>query len=103
MNHEEFIRKKIDKLRIEKGLSERQLSFDLGHSGNYINAILSGRTLPSMSEFIYICTFFDVSPQDFFQQGLELSQKDIKLTELVLKLDEESKDSLEILLSKISK
>lgn len=101
MDYEDFIRKKIDKLRLEKGLSERQLSFDLGHSGNYINAILRGRSLPSMSEFIYLCSFFEVTPLEFFEYGLELSPKDVKLTQLVLQLDDESKDSLEILLTKI--
>ncbi len=103
MEYEDFIRKKIDKLRIERGLSERKLSFDLGHSGNYINAISSGRTLPSMSEFIYICNFFDVTPEEFFQQGLELSARDVKLSQLVLQLDDETKDSLETLLTKIIK
>lgn len=103
MKDEDFIRKKIDKLRLERGLSERQLSFDLGHSGNYINAISSGRTLPSMSEFIYMCSFFHVTPQEFFQQGLDLSPKDVKLTALVLQLDDETKDSLETLLTKIIK
>ena len=32
----EFIRNRITELRLKKGVSEYQLSYDLGHSKNYI-------------------------------------------------------------------
>ena len=35
----DYIRKKITQLRMAKGLSEYQLSYDLGHSKNYIHNI----------------------------------------------------------------
>ena len=62
----EFIRNRITQLRISKNLSEYQLSFDLGHSRGYINNISSGKTLPSMSEFLYICEYFGITPSEFF-------------------------------------
>ena len=52
---DEFVRNRITQLRINRGISEYQLSYDLGHSRGYINNISSGKTLPSMSEFFYIC------------------------------------------------
>ena len=47
-----FIRERISELRMRKGVSEYQMSYDLGHSRGYVNNITSGKTLPSMSEFM---------------------------------------------------
>ena len=55
---EQFIRDRITRLRIAKGVSEYTLSYELGHSKNYIQNITSGRALPSMKEFLYICDYF---------------------------------------------
>lgn len=63
---EEFIRNRITQLRINRGISEYQLSYDLGHSRGYINNISSGKSLPSMSEFFYICEYFNITPVEFF-------------------------------------
>lgn len=49
---EQFIRERLFKLREEKQVSERKMSLDLGHSTSYIRGITSGRSLPSMSEFL---------------------------------------------------
>lgn len=63
---ENFVRNRITQLRINKGLSEYQLSYDLGHSRGYINNITSGKALPSMNEFFSICEYFNISPVQFF-------------------------------------
>ena len=53
--NETFIRERITELRIQKNISEYKMSLDLGHSKSYIQSISSGKALPSMSEFLYIC------------------------------------------------
>ena len=58
---EQFIRDRISSLRQEKQISERKMSLDLGHSTSYIRSITSGRALPSMSEFLYICEYLGVT------------------------------------------
>lgn len=63
---EEFIRKRITELRLKKGVSEYKMSTDMGHSKSYIQSITSGRALPSLSEFLYICEYLGVTPKDFF-------------------------------------
>ena len=63
---ETFVRERITQLRLNKGISEYQLSYDLGHSKGYINNITSGKTLPSMSEFFSICDYFNITPAEFF-------------------------------------
>lgn len=62
----DFIRQRITELRIKKGVSEYQMSLDLGHSRSYMQNIASGRSKPSIEEFLYICEYLNVSPRDFF-------------------------------------
>lgn len=66
---EEFIRNRISELRAQKDISERSMSIDLGHSPSYIHSIVSGKALPSMTEFLYICEYFNISPKEFFDEG----------------------------------
>lgn len=47
------------------------MSYDLGRSRGYINNISSGKPLPSMSEFLSICEYFNVSPKLFFDDTLK--------------------------------
>lgn len=64
----EFVRDRITQLRIQKGVSEYKMSYDLGHSRGYINNISSGKALPSMSEFFAICDYFDITVIEFFDE-----------------------------------
>lgn len=53
-----FVRERITQLRLEKGISEYKMSYDLGHSRSYIYNISSGRALPPMTEFFQIWRLF---------------------------------------------
>lgn len=64
-----FVQNRITELRLAKNVSERGMSLDLGHSTGYIHSIASGRALPSMSEFFYICEYLGVTPNEFFDDG----------------------------------
>ncbi len=66
---EQFVRDRITQLRLAKGVSEYQMSYDLGHSRGYIYNISSGKSLPSMNEFFSICEYFNISPSEFFNTG----------------------------------
>ena len=68
---ENFIRKRMTELRMKKGVSEYQMSLDMGHSPNYIQNISNGRALPSMPEFLYMCEYLDVTPSAFFDESTE--------------------------------
>ena len=63
---ETFIRNRITELRLKRGISEYQLSLDLGQNRSYIQAISSGRALPSMKQFLNICEYFENTPLQFF-------------------------------------
>lgn len=76
--NEKFIRERISQLRLQKGVSEYKMSYDLGHSRGYINNISSGKALPSMTEFMAICDYFQITPMSFFdenQKNPEMIQK----------------------------
>ena len=67
---EEFIRSRITELRLKKGISEYKMSTDMGHSKSYIQSITSGRALPSLSEFLYMCEYLGVTPKEFFDEDI---------------------------------
>ena len=43
-----------------------KMSLDLGKSGSYMRSISIGKALPSMHEFLRICEYLGVTPQEFF-------------------------------------
>ena len=77
---ENFIRERITQLRLKKVVSEYQMSYDLGHSRGYVYNISSGKALPPLKEFLAICDYFQLTPQQFFDESTdnpELIQKAI--------------------------
>ena len=85
---EDFIRERITQLRIKKGVSEYQMSYDLGHSRGYVYNISSGKALPPMKEFLAICDYFGIHPKDFFDPGNENPDLVQKAVAGMKKLDE---------------
>lgn len=67
----QFVRDRITQLRLKKGVSEYQMSYDLGHSRSYVHNISSGKSLPPMAEFLQICNYFDITPSQFFDESEE--------------------------------
>lgn len=85
----DFIRERITKLRLKKGVSEHRMSMDLGHARSYIHGISSGRTLPSMAEFLSICEYFEITPENFFYEDSENGVLLTKLYQASKKLSED--------------
>ncbi len=92
---ESFIRERITQLRLKKGVSEYQMSYDLGHSRGYVYNISSGKALPPMKEFLAICDYFGITPQEFFDEGTQSPEligkalaglKDLDETDLLMVL-----------------
>ena len=57
---------RLTQLRMQRGVSARDMSLSLGQSESYINKIENGKSLPSMMVFFYICEYFGVTPEQFF-------------------------------------
>lgn len=69
--YEEDFPMRLAKLRTKKGVSARDMSLSIGQNPGYINNIETGKALPSMSTFFYICDYLNISPQDFFDTDAE--------------------------------
>lgn len=70
MDYVEYVRQRIDELRLLQGHSEREMSLRLGKGEDYIHAISSKRAKPGLSAFFEICEYFHISPAEFFDPGL---------------------------------
>ena len=68
---DKFVRDRITALRLQKGVSEYQMSYDLGHSRGYIYNISSGKSLPPLTEFFSICKYFGITPAEFFDDKMK--------------------------------
>lgn len=90
-----FVAERITDLRIKKGVSEQKMSFELGHSGNYIQLISSGKMVPSLEEFFSICNFLEISPSLFFEENIKQPTLNQKAFNLISKI---SVKDLEIIL-----
>ena len=100
---EEFIRRRLTELRLRKNISEYKLSFDLGHSKGYIQNISSGRAMPSMSEFLYICDYFGITPQQFFDEQCSDPVTIAKINELLRDMDDSDLELVFSLVKRIKK
>lgn len=59
---------RLAQLRMEKGVSARTMSIELGQNVSYINRIENGKAMPSLNQFFNICEYLDISPSDFFNE-----------------------------------
>lgn len=57
---------RLSQLRLNKGVSAREMSLDIGQNPAYINNIETGKAFPSMMGFFYICEYLQITPVEFF-------------------------------------
>ncbi len=67
MNEQDF-GLRLAKLRMDKGVSAREMSLSIGMNSSYINNIETGKALPSMTYFFYICEYLGISAMEFFEE-----------------------------------
>lgn len=68
---EDFFYERLTKLRMTKGVSQREMSLAMGQSEGYMTKIESRVSLPSMTVFFYICEYFEISPREFFDDEVK--------------------------------
>lgn len=94
MIDDNFIRDRITELRMQKDVSEYKMSLDMGHSTSYIRSITSGKALPSMGEFLYMCEYFGITPAEFFDENIPAPLQLKELNSLAGQLPAEDIDAL---------
>ena len=102
LDYPNFIRERITELRLQKGVSSRDMSLSLGQSASYINKIENRRTLPSLTGFLYICEYFDITPQDFFNTADKKTQKNKHLLAELEKLSPNQFEHISLLINDLT-
>ena len=88
--YEEFTQNRITQLRMQKGVSARDMSLSLGQNKGYINQIENRKALPSLQGLFYICEYFHITPQEFFDERNSYPDQLSGLIEDLKGLDETS-------------
>lgn len=91
MEREDFC-KRLTQLRMNKGVSARDMSLSIGQSPNYIIGIEGGKNYPSMETFFYICDYFGITPKEFFDMESTNPSKATELIEIIKSLPNEQLD-----------
>ena len=78
-------------LRTKMDISARDMSLSLGQNPGYINSIESGKSLPSMTMFFYICDYLNQT--DFSPKEMALSKVVLPIT-TPLSIDAPSSSSI---------
>ena len=86
MEYIDWFYDRLTELRIQKGVSARDMSLSLGQSESYINKIENRRALPSLTGFLYICEYLDLTPQEFFNNTSAAPSKTRELLQELEKL-----------------
>jgi len=86
--------KRLTQLRMNRGVSARDMSLSIGQSPNYIIGIEGGKNYPSMETFFYICDYFGITPKEFFDIESTNPTKAAELMEIVKSLPNEQLDLL---------
>jgi len=100
-DYKQFLRDRLTRLRLDKNLSEYQLSLALGKCKTYTQAISSGKSLPAMESFFDICDYFEITPAEFFQEPVKDSPQRRRIRQMIDSLPEDDLALLEQLLKKI--
>lgn len=85
--YEEFTQNRITQLRMQKGVSARDMSLSIGQNKSYINQIENRKALPSLPVLFYICEYFNITPQEFFDESNSYPDQLSELMQDLKKLD----------------
>ena len=101
--YEEIFARRLTQLRMQKGVSARDMSLSLGQNHGYINSIESGKTFPTMTNFFYICEYLHITPKEFFDYDNESPDTTRQLLEALTKIDKETLVHLTAIILALSK
>ncbi len=78
----EAFSKRLEELRLDAGVSARDMSLSLGQNPGYINNIENMKSLPSLSMLFLICEYLHVTPS-YFLSTFDTDTKAVKQRELM--------------------
>ena len=102
MQYDIFTRNRIAQLRTQRGISARDMSLSLGQNNSYINQIENGKALPSLQGLFYICDYFGITPQQFFEVENDYPVEIQKLMENLKRLDAKELEQISALVESLA-
>lgn len=99
--YEEYTQTRIMQLRLKKDVSARDMSLSLGQNVNYINQIENHKALPSLQGLFYICEYFGITPEQFFDEGNSCPVQLAAVVDDMKKLDDDSLAHIAAIVRKI--
>lgn len=103
MYHEFNFANRLSQLRIQHGTSARDMSLSLGQNSSYINKIETGKAMPSLEGFFYICEYLRIHPSDFFNTDTEYPARIRKLMQACQYLSGEQMDHILAIVNDLAK
>lgn len=100
---EDYFSKRLVQLRLQKGVSGREMSLAIGQGPAYINNIENQRRMPSMTGFFYICEYLGITPGEFFNEELETPKEVRQFLEYFQHLSPEQRSNILFLMGEILK
>lgn len=94
---------RLASLRTQKGVSARDMSLSLSQSSGYINNIENGGNYPAMANFFLICEYLNVTPSEYFDDGMKYPDHMKNLIEKLKRLDARQLEMLSSLVDDLIK
>lgn len=101
MDYEAFVAERVAKLRQAKGVSARDMSLSMGQNVNYVNHVENRKMEPSLTGLIYICDYFGITPQEFFDAGNSFPARLKGIVENLKLLDDDALSGLSIVVQRM--
>lgn len=96
--YESLFYDRLTQLRMEKGVSAREMSLAIGQSAGYINSLENRNAFPSMRVFFYICEFLGVTPSEFFDAGILHPLDTADIIHDLNELDEHEREGIKVII-----
>ena len=101
--YEDIFPVRLAQLRSQRKVSARDMSLSIGQNPGYVNNIETGKALPSMAGFFYICEYLGVTPQEFFDMDSKQPAQLRPFIEKVKKLSRTQFESIETVVDEFLK
>ena len=101
--YEELFPTRLAELRTKKGASARDMSLSIGQNPGYINNIETGKALPSMCAFFFICDFLGITPQEFFDTNAKYPEEIRAITQNLKKLNKKQLQNIASIIEDLAK
>lgn len=103
--YESLFINQLEKLRQQKGVSQREMSLAIGQTEGYISKLTNPKTqhLPRMIIFFWICDYLGIHPKDFFDESVAFPGKIEEINKNLCKLSEDQLAYISAMIKDIAK